>query len=206
MALRLEGKHAWVLAWSLAAAGVAAVACVQTVMSLPSPPGTASEVVGPGGATLVTNDTLLVVPPKALDASVNVTIAPNATPPPLTQAVAITPAHTFGPEGQTFGIPVCITLSFEPAQLPPGMTGQNVFLYSAPQDSGDYQVVPSLAVDSTHVMGMTTHFSNVFVAYADGGPELPLDAGCETPDAEEDGEAGGEAGEAGASGEGGTEE
>lgn len=173
------------MGFALVAAGVAVVACVQTVLSLPLPPGSDSEVIGTGGGTLTTSEgTVLVVPPGALDANVTITVAENPSPPLLTQAVAITPAHTFGPEGQKFSKPVCITLPYEPEQLPPGMTGQNVFLYSAPVDSGMYQVVPSLAVDPTHVMGMTTHFCNVFVAYADAGPELPLDAACAEPDAD----------------------
>jgi hypothetical protein len=168
------------------------LACVQTVFPLGPPNGTASETIGPNGGLIATNEgTTLIVPPEALDASVTITVGLNPSPPPLTQATALTSAHVFTPEGQTFGVPVCVTLSYEPELLPAGVTGQNVFLYSAPQDSGAYVAIPSLAVDSTHVMGMTTHFSNVFAAYGgEGGQELGPDAGCELLDAGDGGEAG----------------
>jgi hypothetical protein len=177
-------------------AGVAlvavAIACVQTVFPLGPPNGSASEVIGPTGGLIATDEgTTVIVPPNALDASVTIAVALNASAPPLTQARSLTTAHVLTPEGQTFGVPVCVTLSYEPELLPAGMTGQNVFLYSAPQDSGDYQPVPSLAVDPTHVMGMTTHFSNVFAAYGgEGGQELPLDAGCVLLDAGDGGDGG----------------
>lgn len=169
------------------------LACVQTVFPVGPANGSASGVIGPGGGQIMTDEgTIVTVPPDALDASVTVAVALNASPPPITQAIALTSAHTLTPEGQTFGVPVCVTLSYEPELLPAGMTGQNVFLYTASQDSGAYVPLPTLALDPTHVMGMTTHFSNVLAAYGgDGGQELPPDAGCELEDGGEEGGDGG---------------
>ena len=186
MAVHLGVRHLWALTVGVAAV----VACVQTILPLGPTPGTANEVIGPAGGTLSTSEgTTLVVPPDALDENENITIALNPSAPPLTQATPLTAAHVFGPEGLTFATPVCMTLAYEPQLLPDGATGQSVFLYSAPYDSSVYEPMPTMPVDPTHVMGMTTHFSNVVAGYGGGGVELAADAGCVTGEAGEAGEA-----------------
>ncbi len=160
-------------------------ACVPTILLPVNPPnGGASQEVDPSGGVVTTDEgTTLVVPAYALDADITVTIAldPDAVAP--AGLTPVTAAHVFGPEGQTFGTPVCITLAFQPGLLPDGTTQQNVVLYSAPIDGGpgSFVPMPTVGTDPTHVTGMTTHFSIVYAAYGGDAGELPPDAaeGCE---------------------------
>jgi hypothetical protein len=185
--VRVGTKRAGLLA---AVAGVV-VACVPTILLQNGPPaGGASQVVDQTGGVVTTNEgTTLVIPPGALTAqtTITITLRPDAAAP--AGVTPVTAAHQFGPEGQTFLVPVCITLAFEPELLPAGTTEQGVVLYSAPQDGGpnDYQPLETSAVDRSHVIGMTTHFSNVVAAYG-GAQELPPDAGVVGCDAGDGGD------------------
>ncbi|HEY1691328.1 MAG TPA: hypothetical protein VGG39_04160 [Polyangiaceae bacterium] len=191
------------LPWALvllAFACVAAACSIQTIFpyGLSPLPGTASQLVGAGGAVVTTNDgTSVLIPPNALSTDVTITIglAPDASP--LQGATPVTAAHVFGPPGQTFAVPVCITLAFEPGLLPAGTTERNVVLYAQPvppaEDAGDagdagndeadaapaltgYVALPTFAADASLVTGMTQQFSTIMAGY---GPylELPADAG-----------------------------
>jgi ZU5 domain len=161
-------------------AGALLFACtIQTIYPYGSGPaaGTASQVVGAAGGILTTNDgTTLLIPPMALANDTTITIGLDPTAPPLTGAHALATPHVFGPEGQTFAIPVCVTLSFEPGLLPEGMTEQNVVLYTTLEDAGPYGPLLSLATSETEVTGMTNHFSSIVPAY---GAALELDAGAD---------------------------
>jgi hypothetical protein len=176
---------------------VVVAACVPTILLQNGPPaGGASQVVDQSGGVVTTNEgTTLVIPPGALTAqtTITITLVPDATAP--SGVMPVTAVHQFGPEGQTFLVPVCITLAFEPELLPAGTTEQDVVLYSAPQDGGpsDYQPMTTSAADPSHVIGMTTHFSNVVAAYG-GAQELPPDAGVVSCDAGDGGDGASEGG------------
>ena len=158
--------------------GVFAAACtVQTILPYGSgpPAGTASQVVGAGGGVVTADDgTTLLIPPMALMNDVTITINLDPSPPPLTQARQLAPAHVFGPEGQTFLLPVCVTLAFEPGLLPAGATEANVVLYATVPDAGGYEPLPTMSADGMHVTGMTTQLSETMAAYGD---VLEVDAG-----------------------------
>jgi len=175
--------------------GALLLACtVQTILPYGGAPqaGTASQVVGASGGILTTDDgTVLLIPPLALTGDVTITIGLDPSPPPLLGPQVLTPAHVFGPDGQTFALPVCVTLAFEPALLPKGGTEENVVLYSTVPDGGVYAPLPTMAADPTHVTGMTTHFSTIMAGY---GSVTEVDAG---PDAETCDGSDIEAGEAG---------
>lgn len=162
------------------AGGTFAVACtVQTILPYGGGPqaGTASQIVGAGGGIVTADDgTTLLIPPMALASDVTITIGLDPSPAPLTEARALTPAHVFGPEGQTFLLPVCVTLAFEPGLLPEGATEANVVLYTTLPEAGGYEPLPTMATDPDHVTGMTTHFSTVMAAY---GEVLEVDAGMD---------------------------
>jgi hypothetical protein len=156
------------------------VACtVQTILPYGGAPqpGSASQVVGAGGGIVTANDgTTLLIPPMALAGDVTITIGLDPTPPPLTQARSLTPAHVFGPEGQTFLLPVCVTLSYEPGLLPEGATQSNVVVYATVPDAGGYEPLPTMATDGMHVTGMTKELSEMMAAYGD---VLEVDAGLD---------------------------
>jgi len=177
------------------AGGVLGVACTVTTINpygVPPFPGTASQLVGAGGGILTTNDgTTLLIPAGALTADVTITIGLDPTPPPVAGARTLTSGHLFGPAGQTFAVPVCVTLSYEPGLLPAGGTQANVVLYSVVDDAGEYGALPTMAADPTQVTAMTTQLSEVVAGF---GAATEVDAGpdSDTCDANEI-----EAGEAG---------
>jgi hypothetical protein len=160
------------------AGGTFAVACtLQTILPYGGGPqaGTASQIVGAGGGIVTADDgTTLLIPPMALASDVTITIGLDPSPAPLTQARELAPAHVFGPEGQTFLLPVCVTLAFEPGLLPEGTTQANVVLYAMLPDAGRYAPLPTMAADPTHVTGMTTQLSETMAAVGD---VLEVDAG-----------------------------
>ncbi len=177
------------------AGGALLGACtLQTIYPYGSGPqdGTAYQVVGAGGGIVTTSDgTTLLIPPAALTTDVTITIGLDPTPPALTPARAVTSGHVFGPAGQTFAVPVCITLSFEPEQLPAGTTEADVVLYQTLPDGGPYTPIPTIPASPTQITGMTTVFAEVAGGY---GTALELDAGA---DADECDGSDIEAGEAG---------
>jgi hypothetical protein len=171
--------------WVLLMLAAVAVACtIQTIFPYGTGPqaGTASQQVGAGGGLVAANDgTSVLVPAGALSSTVTVTIGLEPDAAPLTGATSVTTPHAFGPTGQAFARPVCVTLSFEPGQLPQGTTEQNVVLFAqAPEDAGGgYVPLPTFAADPTHVTGMTSTFSTMTAGYGDGTEEISgMDAGC----------------------------
>ena len=160
--------------------GALLVACtLQTILPYGGgpQPGAASQVVGASGGIVTANDgTMVLIPPMALAADVTITIGLDPSPVPLVGPQVLTPAHVFGPEGQTFAVPVCVTLSFEPELLPKGATEANVVLYSTMLDAGGYEPLESMAADATHVTGMTSHFSTIMAGY---GSVTEVDAGAD---------------------------
>lgn len=168
--------------WVLLALAAVAVGCtIQTIFPYGTGPaaGTASQLVGAGGGVVTANDgTSVLIPPNALASDVTITIGLEPDASPLTGATSVTVPHVFGPPGQVFALPVCVTMSFEPGLLPQGTTEQHVVLYAqAPEDAGGgYVPLPTFAADPTHVTGMTTELSTMTAGYGDAG-ELDDDGG-----------------------------
>ncbi|HEX3344149.1 MAG TPA: hypothetical protein VHS09_06225 [Polyangiaceae bacterium] len=153
------------------AGGVLGVACTVTTINpygVGPFPGTASQIVGAGGGIVTANDgTTLLIPPGALTADVTVTIGIDPSPAPLRIAQTLTYGHVFGPAGQTFAVPVCVTLAYEPGLLPAGAVPTDVDVYAEHGDAGTYAVLPTLGTDPTHVTGMTTQLAEMVVGYGD---------------------------------------
>jgi hypothetical protein len=124
-----------------------------------------TKTIGSEGGTVNTSDgTQLNVPMGALSMSANITITPiNATPPPGT--VLVGPAYDFQPEGTQFAQPVTITLPYDPAKIPTGITNKDIVIYTAPRGSTTYQALfTSLATSGNTVTTQTTHLSTYLPA------------------------------------------
>jgi hypothetical protein len=160
-------------------AGALLAACtLQTIYPYGSEPqnGTAYQVVGAGGGIVTAVDgTTLLIPPTALTSDVTITIALDPAPPSIQNVQSLTSGHVFGPPGQTFAVPVCITLSFEPELLPKGASEENVVLYATPPDGGPYAPIQTIPASPTQVTGMTSVLSEVVGGY---GSSDELDAGA----------------------------
>jgi ZU5 domain len=170
--------------WAFLCLAVVAAACsIQTIFPYGTGPaaGTASQLVGATGGVVTANDgTTVLIPPNALTSNVTITIGLDPNAAPLTSATALATPHVFGPVGQEFLLPVCVTLAFEPGLLPQGTTEQSVVLYASPPDAGAYTPLPTFASDPAHVTGMTTQFATMIAAVGsvqELGPDAG-DAGC----------------------------
>jgi hypothetical protein len=125
------------------------------------PPAPVSQSVGPSGGNVTNSDGSGVsIPAGALpgDVMISVTPDPNAPPPPTAMPVG-TPI-TLGPEGQQFTIPVTVTVSYDPSQVPAGKTA---VIFTAPAGTTAYTQLVTTPVDGTHLSAQVTHFST-FVA------------------------------------------
>jgi hypothetical protein len=130
------------------------------------------------GGTLTANGITVEIPAGALSKSVTVTGTSSAT----SASNAIGPAFVLGPEGQTFAMPVRVTVPFVMAQLTAkGLTTADVEVETAPQGTTQFTSLGGSLVDATHVATTTMHFS-IFVATAggdvDGGTCAPLNSSC----------------------------
>jgi ZU5 domain len=162
-------------------AAVVGACTVQTIFPFGTAPlpGSASQMVGAAGGLVTANDgTTLLIPPQALSGDVTITIALDPDTAELPNPRALGAAHLLGPPGQAFTKPVCVTVSFEPALLPPGTTETNVVLY-ATQEDGGYAPVTTLTADPTHVTGMVSVFSTVVAAYGSAEEADASDANCD---------------------------
>lgn len=100
-----------------------------------------THAVGPAGGTLtfLGGAVRLVVPAGAVAASVEITARPGST--------AATPAPVpgtfveFGPSGQTFAVPVSLTLAYDPAGIPAGAAEAGLRI--AEDTSGSWRYLPS---------------------------------------------------------------
>jgi hypothetical protein len=118
-------------------------------------PGQAS--IGASGGTVSFGGATVTIPAGALTTTVTITIAPSAASPSTGSVVG--EAFEMGPEGQQFAMPVTVTLPFNPADVPQGMTASNVVVMTAPQGSTTFTSLPTTVVDSTHVSATSSHFS-----------------------------------------------
>lgn len=121
-----------------------------------------SAAIGPSGGSLTAAEgaakgSSVVIPTGALDSSVTITLAPSEPATGLPASiVAAGPAIVLGPEGQTFSVPVTVTV---PA------TGAATGMYSRPVTGGTWSPVAGASYDASRsvVVAQTTHFS-MFVA------------------------------------------
>ena len=85
----------------------------------------AGTVIGPAGGTVIgPNGASVVIPPGALATNTTITIAQtSAGSPPLPGGfTSFGPMFAFTPHGTTFAVPVTMTLPFDPASVPAGVT------------------------------------------------------------------------------------
>jgi hypothetical protein len=143
---------------------LATVSCLLALgcgTHLPSP---ASKPVGAPGGTVATSDgTSVSIPPGALASNVTVTVTPTPGAAAPAKATEVGTPFTFGPEGQTFTVPVTVTLAFDPGKLTGGRSASDIVIFTAPAGSSSYTALGTQVVDATHVSAATTHFST-FVA------------------------------------------
>jgi hypothetical protein len=139
-------------------------ACTAETESKPSddPRQEVSEVIGVGGGTLALEDgTSLDVPPGAVASDTEIRISRHDDPPSIDgDSIAVGPVFLFEPEGMVFTLPVRVTVSFEPDELPVGAIADDVLVLTAPAGSSAFTRLVTTLEDSTHVSAETTHFSN----------------------------------------------
>jgi alpha-tubulin suppressor-like RCC1 family protein len=116
--------------------------------------------VGPAGGTVrAAGGAQVVVPAGALSVPVPVVVAaitaPTAMPPATLTRVG--PLFSFTPHGQTFAVPVTITVPFDPALIP---AGGEVRLYkTANGAAGPWEEVPGATVSGTTISASVASFS-----------------------------------------------
>jgi hypothetical protein len=111
-----------------------------------------------------------------------ITLAPASAD----QARPINPSvgemYEFGPEGQTFDVPVKVKLEIDLTKLPAGYSIADVIVQRAPVGSTAFEILPTRILDTTHVEADTLHFS-VFVPTLDaargGGSDGGTDGGVD---------------------------
>jgi uncharacterized delta-60 repeat protein len=119
-------------------------------------------VVGPNGAKVV-------IPPGALATDTTITIEQtSAGSPPLPGGVtAFGPMFALTPHGTTFAVPVTLTVPFDPASVPAGVTPT---LYKTNAAMSGFDPVPGATVDGASMTAQVTSFSLEIV-----GSEPPLE-------------------------------
>ena len=126
-------------------------------------------VVGATGGTVASSDggVRLLVPAGAVSAGLALTITPTAsppTPPAGTTAVRGT-AYVFGPEGTQFGVPVSVTIKYDPASLPAWVVPGDLVIQR--WNGTQWSRLTNLVVDTVArtMTGQTSGFSTVAVYF-----------------------------------------
>jgi hypothetical protein len=170
---------------------VALAACTPTAnSSQDAGQKTRSAVVGATGGSVSNGGSSVTIPAGALPGNVTITNTETPEAPAPSGAAVVGTAYTFGPEGQTFAVPVTVTLAFDPSKLPAGHTAADIVVFTAPVGSTQFTSLGGTLVDATHIAAQTTHFSvfepGVAMGSTDGGAvdAGPADGGVE-PDAGE---------------------
>ena len=116
----------------------------------PSAPSTETrKLIGTGGGRIELDDGFVLrIPAGALAFDVELSVALTDSPP------GMGPVYVLGPEGQSFDVPVSVTVPFDPAVL-----SRDVHVFTAPRGSSDFTSLGGVLVDPTHVRSETTHFS-----------------------------------------------
>lgn len=134
-----------------------------------------TKTVGSEGGTVSGSDgTTLDVPMGALAMSTSITISPVTVTLP-TGLVQVGPAYDFEPEGTSFAQAVTITLPFDTAKIPSGLTSADVLIYSAPKGMTNFQM-DFTTLDGNTVKTSTTHFTT-YVPATPAGPCMPACTG-----------------------------
>lgn len=145
---------------ALAAAFAALVgACGGSPTTTVTPPP-AGTTIGPSGGTVTSADgaATLTFPAGALASSTSITTA-AMTNPPASPGLVTASAYDFGPSGSQFAQPVTIKLTYQPSQVPVGISP--IFLRLFLRNGSTWDSVPGSTVDTVAhtVTGTTTHFS-----------------------------------------------
>ncbi len=124
--------------------------------------------VGPAGGEVTSTDgARVVVPAGAVADDVTITLTPTTPPPNNTGVVGTvaSPVVRLGPEGQSFTVPVFVTLPVDLARLPPGTRIADLRIFRAPAGTGAFEAIPTGVVgNGTSLTAATTHFSDFVVA------------------------------------------
>ena len=112
--------------------------------------------VGTDGGTIEAAGAELEIPAGAVSGDTPITV--ERSEPSATDTRVVGDVYEFGPEGVTFTVPVTITLPYDPADLPAGVSPRLLRLHTLV--NGRWQVVPgSVDAENHTVSGSTTHFS-----------------------------------------------
>ena len=124
--------------------------------------------IGPNGGTASSSDgrASVTIPAGALSQDTAIAVAVASNPP----AGNIGTAYDFGPDGTTFSQPVAISITYDDAALPAGVTESNLRLGTVANNQ--WEAVTGATVDTVAnvVSGTTTHFSVYgVIAVSDSG-------------------------------------
>lgn len=126
--------------------------------------------IGPAGGTVSgPNGAQVVIPPGALaaDTAIAVTAASRSADMPSGNA-SVGTVYSFTPHGQTFAVPVTITVPVDPAQVPAGATVG--LLKTANGAAGPWREVTGATRAADFVSGQVTSFSDVVPTIAMATP------------------------------------
>ena len=127
------------------------------------PPGAATAMIGPAGATLDgPNGARLVVPANALAQPTSISIANSAAGAPALPAGQVVLGSTFAltPHGTTFAQAATLTVPFDPSRVPAGETP--VLMKTNAAQSG-WDVVPGATVSGSAMQAPIGSFSFVVI-------------------------------------------
>jgi hypothetical protein len=136
--------------------------------------GVQRRVDGGGGKVVTGAGNGVEIPAGALAAGTQISVAEEpGAPAPVISGTGVSTPVTFGPEGQTFAVPVDVVLAVDVARLPSGKTLDDVVVLTAPRGSTAFEPLPTRARGGNFVLAQTTHFST-FVAFV---PEREIGSG-----------------------------
>ena len=137
----------------------------------PATPGSGATTIGPSGGTVTGGggNVELVFPPGAVATEIDVTIDP-ASSPPQDDGMILNRAYDFGPDGTQFQVPVPMTITYDPADIPAGVTETDLRLCQAAGGSWSQLAGSTVDTQAHEVSGEVTSFS----VY---GPGVPAGTG-----------------------------
>jgi hypothetical protein len=158
------GRLRLVCALALIATGSFAIGCDNDTESAregsqPSEP-VEKEIKADDGGKVSTPGAKVEIPAGALDEDTKITLEPLERDGLPDLDVVASNVFDFGPDGTTFSDPVTITIDFDAARTPKGMTAKLAFL-----DDDAWHALDDSEVDGNEVVGKTTHFTPYAVIY-----------------------------------------
>ena len=135
----------------------------------PPPP---AQIGAAGGTAAGPNGAQVVVPAAALSANtaIAVTQSSSGNPAPPASHTAVGAVYAFTPHGQSFALPVTMTVPFDPALVPPGSAVK--LFKTANGATGPWQEVPGATVAGNLISGSATSFSLLFAAVGNQAPSI----------------------------------